>query len=149
MTEFNGEQIYKNAVYTPFRTWQERKGRLRLMGSKCKDCGQLWFPRRGAGVCGKCNSRNIEDYQCSSTGKIIYHCVFAFFFTLTGYGEYGANTRVSVLIELDDGVRIFSEIVDSKPELIQDGMRVEMVLRKHRRETNGNWFYAYKFVLSK
>jgi len=59
------------------------------------------------------------------------------------------NKRVSALIELDDGVHIFSEIVEAEPEEIQDGMRVEVVVRKHRRESNGNWFYAYKFVLAK
>lgn len=149
MSEFSGEQIYRNATYSSIRTWQERKGRLRLVGSRCKDCGQLWFPRRGKGVCGKCNSRNLEDYECSHTGRILYHWCNAFFLTPTGYGEWGMNKRVSALIELDDGVHIFSEIVEAEPEEIQDGMRVEMVVRKHRRESNGNWFYAYKFVLAK
>ncbi len=149
MSEFSGEQIYRNATFSSTRTWRERKGRLRLIGSCCKDCGQLWFPRRGKGVCGQCNSRNLTDYECSHTGRILYHWHNAFFFTPTGYGEWGVNKRVSALIELDDGVHIFSEIVEAEPEEIEDGVRVEMVVRKHRRETNGNWFYAYKFVLAK
>ena len=119
------------------------------MGSRCNACGRIWFPRRGQGVCGTCNSRDLEDYECSHTGKIAYHWVNAFFNSITGYGEWGVNRRVPALIELDNGAYVFSEIIEAEPEEIEDGMRVEMVVRKHRRETNGNWFYAYKFVLAK
>jgi uncharacterized OB-fold protein len=39
-----------------------------------------------------------------------------------------------------------TEIVDCPPEEVKDGMKVKMVLRKFRREPNGNWMYGFMWA---
>jgi uncharacterized OB-fold protein len=39
-----------------------------------------------------------------------------------------------------------TEIVDCPPEKVKDGMKVKMVLRKFRRESNGNWMYGFMWT---
>lgn len=143
MSEFP-EQIYRHSTYSTVRAWRERHGRYRLVGSRCLDCHQAWFPRRT--VCGKCNSRNLEDYQCSHRGEIVCHWANAIpGLALLGYGEQ--VPRVAAIIRLDDGLHVLSEVIDAPPEAIEDGMGVRLVVRKQKRESNSNWMYGYKFVL--
>jgi hypothetical protein len=50
------------------------------------------------------------------------------------------------LVELEDGVKILTQIVDVFPEEIQVGMPVEMVFRKVREAgVEGIIEYGYKF----
>ena len=63
------EQIYRHTTASALRNWRERHGRYRLVGTKCKDCGELHFPRRV--VCPNCNQRNLEPYEHPHTGEII------------------------------------------------------------------------------
>ena len=145
MSEFP-EQIYRHATYRITKMWRERKGRYRLVGSRCKDCGQLWWPRRMGNVCSKCNSRNLEDYEFSHEGELIAHWENVGIFPLMGYAEYG-STRISAIVKLKEGVFVApTEIIECPPDQIKDGMRVRMVVRKQKRESNGNWMYGYKWV---
>jgi uncharacterized OB-fold protein len=116
------------------------------MGSKCNKCGEIWFPRR-EGVCSKCNSQDIIDYECSHEGTVLHHWMNVFFMQNMGYGEYGLG-RVPAVIKLDDGPCVLSEVIECPPQEVKDGMKVRMVVRKQKRETNGNWMYGYKFVAS-
>lgn len=46
----------------------------KLMGSKCKDCGELYVPPRN--LCIKCNSTNTEWQEMSGKGTIAaYSCI--------------------------------------------------------------------------
>jgi uncharacterized OB-fold protein len=139
------EQIYRHTTASVLRHWRERYGRYRIMGTRCKDCGDLHFPRRT--VCPKCNQRNLEPYEHPHTGKIAT-CYISDspWGALLGLGEQ--VPRVPAVVMLDNGVPILTEIIDADPTTVKPGMRVEMVLRKLRRESNSNWLYGYKFVLS-
>ncbi|MNF11574.1 hypothetical protein D3C80_2128140 [compost metagenome] len=65
-----------------------------------------------------------------------------------GYGE--TVPRFMAMVRLDDGLVIASEIVDViDPRQVVSGAPVRMVIRKHVRESNLAWQYAYKFVLVK
>jgi uncharacterized OB-fold protein len=50
------------------------------------------------------------------------------------------------MIRLDDGLHIEAEIVGVLHEQAKPDLRVRLVLRKLRRETNGNQMYGYKFT---
>ncbi len=133
-------------IYHTFRAYRERIGRYRLAGSKCKSCGYLWFPKRH-GVCGKCNSQDLEDYECKHEGSVVEYTVTDNPFTpLTGSHLYGTGKRVIAMVRLDDGVYIWTDLEECAPDRVQVGMRVQMVLRKWIRESNTNWQYGYKFV---
>jgi uncharacterized OB-fold protein len=50
------------------------------------------------------------------------------------------------VVRLDDGLHIETEIVDASSETVKAGLRVGLVFRKLRRESNGNEQYGYKFA---
>ncbi len=122
-----------------------------MIGSRCKSCGQLWWPRRVAEICGKCNGKDLEDYELSHEGEIFVHFAEATHYPippLQGFEVYG-DSRIYALVKLKEGVYVGpTEIVDCRPEEVRDGRKVKMVTRKLRRESNGNWMYGYMRVLA-
>ena len=138
------EQIYRHTTASVTRAWRERRGRYLLEGTRCKNCGELHFPRRT--VCANCNSRDLEPCIHPGTGtiKAVNVC-----WTATGvHIGYGENIpRISTFITLDDGVTVMAEVTETPLEKIVSGARVKMVLRKLHRESNSNWLYGYKFVV--
>ena len=146
MAEFSSEWIDHDMIFHTFRAWRERLGRYRLLGSKCRNCGQIWFPQRH-GVCGKCNSSDIEEYQCAQEGIVEEYMIKDNPFTdLSGTHLHGRGKRILAMIKLDDGIHVWSDLEDCPPESVNVGMRVQMVTRKWMRESNSNWQYGYKFV---
>ena len=53
---------------------------------------------------------------------------------------------VVALVELDDGVRILTQVVDVEPEDMKTGMRVEVAFRRVKEDGNSGIIeYGYKF----
>jgi 2-acetylphloroglucinol acetyltransferase len=139
------EQIHRMTTASMLREWREHGGKYRLEGSQCGECNEIFFPRRS--VCGACNSLEVKPYRCARTGRIEVMVQAANpLLAATGYGEI--VPRYLAMIRLDDRLVIASEVVDvCDPEQLKTGARVRMVIRKHIRESNLAWQYAYKFVL--
>lgn len=141
------EGLYRHGVLRTMKAWRQRQERYRLVGSKCRSCSTLWWP--GRKVCGNCNSRDMEDYQFSHTGEVYVHHYgqLAWYVPpLQGFEVYGGS-RVLAVVKLPENVYVGgTDIVDCPPEQVLDGMKVRMVLRKLRREQNGNWQYGYMWV---
>ncbi len=101
--------------------WEACK-RHELYMQKCRDCGTLrYYPRA---LCGKCLSSDTEWVKCSGRGEI-------YTFTVT-YQNRGAGFRdelpyVLAYIELEEGVRMMSNVVECEPEKVSIGMPVEVV----------------------
>jgi uncharacterized OB-fold protein len=128
--------------------YRNKTGRYRLEGTQCANCGEKFFPPRTGLICPSCKQRKMEPYQCAQKGEIITIALDNLGFPATGYGEY--LPRVQVIIRLDDGIHIMTDLMEVKD--ISDvtiGARVKMVLRKHKREDTGAWVYGYRFILSK
>jgi uncharacterized OB-fold protein len=145
------EPLYRHGVYRTTKMWREQAERYRLVGSHCKSCGQLWWPKR-SGVCGKCNSRDLEDHEFKKEG-VVTACFIESeqspFEPLQGYEVYG-DSRIMAIIKLEEGVYVGpTEIVDCPLGEAKEGLRVKMVTRKLRRESNGNWMYGYMWVAAK
>lgn len=127
--------------------YRTKAGRYRLEGSRCTSCGELYFPPRLGLLCPNCQSRAMEPYACSPTGEIVALAADDLGFPAMGYDTY--LPRQMVIIRLDDGVHIMSEIMDCvDPAVLVPGARVRMVLRKHKREDTGAWVYGPRFVLA-
>lgn len=141
------ELVPRLESYATIKTWRERHGRYRMLGSRCKKCSEIWFPSRDALICPKCQSREFIPYECARTGEVltVQHEIMGY--PAMGYGEL--SPRKIVMIKLDDGVTIISEVVDCAAEEVKPGTKVKMAFRKHKREENGCWMYGYKFVLNK
>jgi len=94
--------------------------RHELVFQRCKECGTWRHPPRP--VCPKC--RSFEKEWAPSTGKgAVYSWV-----TYQESPHPGFKAPYSVaLVEMEEGVRLVSNMVDIKPEEISIGMPVEVV----------------------
>ena len=141
MSEFR-EQVYRPATYGSVKSWRERHGRYRLVGSRCVQCEAIYFPRRPS--CTRCEGQKMTPYQCSHTGTVVTIWSQINLTRLLGYSDL--PTRYVALVKLDDGIHIETEVVDIASDQSKTGLRVRLVFRKLRRESNGNEMYGYKFT---
>lgn len=124
------------------RGWRHIPQRYNLIGSKCANCGEVYFPKRV--MCPECRRKSkLEDIKFSGNGKIhtysIIHAPTDEFKSLSPY--------VVAIIELDEGAKVTSQIVDCHDN-IEIGDEVELVFRKIREECDeGVISYGYKFKL--
>jgi len=95
-------------------------GRHELVFQRCRECGTWLHPPRP--VCPKC--RSLEKEWARSTGKgTVYSWVT---YLESPHPSFKAPYSV-VLVEMDEGVRLVSNMVDIKPHEISIGMPVEVV----------------------
>jgi len=126
------------------REWREIPGRYNLKGTKCGNCGKIYFPGRSfCPVCRRAGIGKIEEYDVSRTGKV---------FTFSVVHEApDCNNRQKpyavAMVQTDDGVMITAQLVDVELDQIQIGMPVRAVLRKLDADgASGIIRYGYKFV---
>lgn len=135
----SSESIYRIATHSTAKAWRTRLARYRLVGSHCPACDMDHFPPRS--VCPECHNRNLEPKEFNKTGKVV--CFAVDYSPLMGHGE--EIPKPFAMVQLDSGPYLVSDIVDCDPKDLKEGMEVELVLRKWRRESNGNYMYGYKF----
>jgi uncharacterized OB-fold protein len=104
------------------RPWWEATQRHELYVQKCRDCGDVRFHPRA--LCTNCLSSRTEWLRAKGTGKI-------YTFTVT-YQNQAAGFRESLpyvmaWVELDEGVKMLTNIVDCPPEQVKIDMPVEAV----------------------
>lgn len=125
------------------RAWRHIPQRYSLIGSKCTQCETVFFPKRV--ICPECRRKGkLKDMQLAGAGKIftysVIHTPTDEFKTLAPY--------VVAIVELEDGAKITTQIVDCKPEDVSIGDEVEMVFRRIKEEgDDGVISYGYKFKL--
>ena len=104
------------------RPWWEAAQRHELYIQKCRDCGDLRFHPRA--LCTSCMSSSTEWVKCSGKGKI-------YTFTVTNQngsaGFRDALPYVLAWVDLEEGVRILTNIVDCPPAQVKIDQRVEVV----------------------
>jgi uncharacterized protein len=93
----------------------------RLLVKRCEDCGTLiWYPRA---ICPACSSLRTEWLEVSGRGSIYSYTV-----NNRGEGAYlGAPPFVLAYVELDEGLRMMTNIVDADPADLAVGLAVEVV----------------------
>ena len=104
---------------TPFFDAAKRR---ELVVQRCCGCGAMRFPARE--ICSQCLSRQVEWVPVSGRGEIfsynvmhqVYHPGFA---TEVPYAV--------VVVKLDEGAKMISNLVGVAPQDIRVGMRVEVV----------------------
>lgn len=112
-----------------------------LIGSKCKLCGHVSFPKRA--VCPVCVKGNtMEEIPLSRRGKIRHFCISRV--SQPGFpGPY-----VQAFVRLYKGPEIFSIITGVDPDnaKLRIGTEVELVIEKIAEDQNGNNIVVYKFA---
>lgn len=102
--------------------WEASK-RGELLLQRCKNCSTyIWYPRH---ICISCGSRELEWVKASGRGKVYSYTVVRQ--VIGNSPEFSKEIPFVVAeIELDEGVRICSNIVGVKPEDVSIGMPVEV-----------------------
>lgn len=121
------------------RYWRNQIPRYRLLGTECIKCGAKYFPSRP--IC-NCGSADFKPYNLAERGEVITWTVITN--PPIGFEKYAPY--IVALIELKDGIRILSQIVDVSPKDVSTGLKVEAVFRRVKEDGNdGIIQYGYKF----
>jgi scaffold protein (connect acetoacetyl-CoA thiolase and HMG-CoA synthase) len=125
------------------RSWRIRDRYYRLIGSKCSDCGHEFFPP--VYRCRECGSDKITDREMPKSGKIVTYTELHE--PLPGF-EAQAPFHLAV-VELENGARVLTQIVDSPSEAIKTGAKVSATVRRARVDgESGQIIYGYKFIVT-
>lgn len=125
------------------RFWREIQSRYNLVGTKCGNCGEVDFPPRS--VCPECGRKSVgkmHSYKLCGKGSVVTHTTI-----------YDAPSQfdmqkpyVMAIIEMDEGVRLTSQLIDIKPEDVKIGLKVQATFRKLGQDGDaGVIHYGYKF----
>ncbi len=101
--------------------WKASK-QHKLLIQECRDCNsKIFYPRK---LCPECWSSNLSWSESSGKGKI-----FTFTITMTGVEKKFQEDLpyILALVDLKEGVRMMTNIVECKPEEVKIGMDVEVV----------------------
>jgi uncharacterized OB-fold protein len=127
------------------RFWRESRHRYRLVGTKCENCGTLYFPPRD--ICPTCRRESVgkmREEEMSGQGE-----VYSFTVVHDGLEQFRIQVPyVMALIKMKEGPLVTGQIVDCSPEDVKIGTKVTATLRKVRMEgKEGIIQYGYKFVI--
>ena len=126
------------------KEWREIPGRYNLKGTKCENCGRIFFPKRYfCPVCRRQSLGKIKEHPVCRVGEVFTYTVI--------YDAPDCNNRMkpyaAAMVRTDDGVMVTGQLVDVDLEKIEIGMRVRAVLRKLDEDgANGVIHYGFKFV---
>ncbi len=125
------------------RFWREIGSRYNLIGTKCGSCGEIDFPPRA--ICPKCGRKSLgkmEEVQLSGKGSVVSYTVVH----EAAKGFQSIRPYVLAIVELKEGARVTSQVIDIDPSEMSIGMPVEAAFRKLGEEgDSGIIYYGYKF----
>jgi uncharacterized OB-fold protein len=104
------------------RPWWEAAQRHELYIQKCGDCGDLRFHPRT--LCTNCMSSRTEWIRCSGRGKVY---TFTVTFQNGSSGFRDSLPYVLAWVELEEGVKMLTNIVECPPDQVKIDQRVEAV----------------------
>ena len=100
----------------------------KVMGTRCKDCGMVFFPPRAD--CYKCLASNVEWFEVSGKGKLLTYSELKF-------APVGFQDDVPYCIALLDygEYKVFGRIAKDVPESeIEVGMEMKTVVNRTSNE---------------
>jgi uncharacterized OB-fold protein len=110
-----------------------------LIGSRCQNCGDRFFPKRH--ICLSCGQEGIEETTLGRRGKIWTYTVAR----QTPPGSLMQAPYVIAVVQLADGPMVQAVLSECDLEAVRVGMEVEMVLEKMGTSAEGNDLMAFKF----
>jgi len=113
--------------------WREREELYRLVGSRCRSCGEPAYPVQR--ICLRCQGRDEYDELplAECRGKL-------FTFTLDNLASQADPPLVQSVVDLEPGCRIYTTMCDVDPQQVTLEMEVEMTFRRSRKAEG---FYNY------
>ncbi|MDD1747693.1 MAG: Zn-ribbon domain-containing OB-fold protein [Methanomassiliicoccales archaeon] len=125
------------------RFWRENPSRYNLKAVRCNNCGRVFFPPRG--VCSVCHRKSIGKMEClnlKGEGE-----VFSFTVVHEAPSQFEIlKPYMVVMVKMDEGVMLTSQLINSDPKDVKIGMRVKATLRRLGEDgPSGVIYYGYKF----
>lgn len=116
----------------------------RLIGSKCTQCDEVYFPKRTRDFCVHCQKKGVEEIKLSNQGIIAN-------FTIAIQGPAGGFYKGPVpyaygFVDLPEGVRVITQFSGNFEEL-QIGKKVELVIEKIAEDDHGQDLVSYMFKI--
>lgn len=93
-----------------------------LLIQRCLDCGEYQFYPRS--ICGHCLSGKIEWVRASGRGEVVSYTVMNRPVS-KAYGD--EDSRVLAIIQLSEGPRMMSNLVQCEPGELAIGLEVEVI----------------------
>lgn len=123
------------------RYHREIPQRYRLEAAKCSKCGHTSFPPRL--ICSECKTRKFETVRLSDEGKLLTFTVVR-----VSSDRFSKETPFAVgIVELNDGVKVTTQIADVDVDELKIGQRVRLVFRKIQDDGKaGIHCYGYKAI---
>jgi uncharacterized protein len=101
--------------------WDNTK-KHKLTLKKCKDCGHIDHPPYL--YCTNCSSDNSEWVEASGKGKLVAYAVNTY---MVPFPFWDDMPYVVAMIELEEGVRMISNIIEYNHNELKNGMALEVV----------------------
>jgi len=123
----------------PFRegTFMEDAEGGRLVGNKCKSCGQIFFPK--VQPCLNCFNQELEDVNLSRQGKL-----YSFTTAYMPASHFQPPYTVGY-VNLPEGIRVFAPLKEAEGQPFQVGMTMKLVIEELWQE-DGRSVVGYKFT---
>ena len=137
-----GEAVRQRVPIEPgFFTIPDEPGQSpRLLGSRCRDCGEHFFPRRP--VCARCLAEGTEDVLLGPEGSL-YTWTYVHFPLFNSqraeHGGYGVGQ-----IDLPEGPRIQC-VLSGGPDDFRIGMPMRLELETLREDSEGQDVVIFRF----
>ena len=127
------------------RFWRELDSRYNLVGSYCKITKTYHYPKLSFNPdAGRDSIGNMVDYQFNGTGTVVSSTVVHQ--AQSGYEMFGPYCMA--IIELEEGPRLTSQVVDCDTDIVKPGMKVKSVFRKLGEDSeSGILHYGTKFII--
>jgi uncharacterized OB-fold protein len=112
----------------------------RLLGSRCRACGEHFFPRRV--VCARCLARDLADVELGPRG-VLYTWTYVYYPLFNSRraddGGYGVGQ-----VDLPEGPRV-QAVLRGGPEDFRVGMPMELELETLREDAEGREVVIHRF----
>jgi len=122
-------------------TWRRIPERYRLAGTQCMTCKTKYFPPRK--LCSICRRKGkIESYTFSGKGSV-------YAFSEVHSAPAGLELEIPyvlAMVQLEEGPKLTTQLVDCHEKDLKVGDKVEVVFRRIRSDDpEGLLHYGYKF----
>jgi uncharacterized protein len=123
------------------RYHREIPQRYRLEAAKCAKCGTVSFPPRL--VCAECKGRSFQTVRLNDEGTLLTYTIIR-----VASDKFSKETPFAVgVVELNDGVRLTTQIADTDVDALKTGQKVKLVFRKIQDDGRaGIHCYGYKAI---
>ena len=140
----NKKEIYLNEDFYKIDI-EGKNENYYLWGSRCKNCGEIYFPKKIINFCGNCNKEELEVIKLSNFGKIAGYTI-AYQKPAGGYYK-GMVPYAYGFVDLPEGVRVQTQFIGNHNDL-KIGKTVKLEVKKIGIDKEGNTLLTYVFCIN-